>query len=1231
MELKVTTREFFQLMGVLLVCFCQTVCATPLSSNKFLHSKSSSTVVVSNSGNDSADCWENSSFPCASLQFALLKPNLNNTLVIMNFGTHNLSGNIVLENVHNFSLHGENLYLANNSLERKVGIKCVQGSIGISFKLCSNLDFGDFEMSNCSGEHLSTSRSVPEDPRKSNFSLVWTAMYFERCVHISARRINLANNVGMGAVMYDVGGTVYFENMTFERNIERKYYFPMTGFSPASGFIPGLSSGGGLYIDFSFRSLKDPSRERFVSNSQWIFNNCNFIQNTAEHNYSYLSVEDQNYMSFGRGGGISIMVRGNATNNKFFIDGCRFIDNVALWGAGLFLEFHDNALNNTMTVSHSYFQNNSATYAGGGIRIGTTLQLPSTGNTVTIRSSRITRNRAKVGGGFSQYRLSDSGKRNEMTQINNCTFDTNFAVIGSAINLIFTHMHCINSNITGNMGCSFDEECNDMIGQGSIYCGQSELSFRGNNELKQNQNSAIVLDTSQASIHDNLTFLNNSGLDGGAVALYGYSTVRLTRYSQIDFINNTASKKGGAIYFGGAGPPLAPFKSTEFIMYNYSCFIILGDRDTDDADPDKFPARVNFISNVASPSSGNAIFATSVAGCRRWGDPKYNNSVLRWNISNFSQNMEPAIVTGPVKIETDRSYWKAVPGVYFKPGVILRDEHWNSVFGTIRVTVKYVTKGWVRLSGSNVFVVKDKITGIALRGTENAKFSVLLETVTGVPVQYWIYNITLGSCPLGFYGTENGRCECLALHRGLSNGVTHCSGNDVYILKGRWGNPDKTSDPGGTDFANHVCPKHYCNSECVGSETTDGIDCLFQKKKQCAKHRKWDSVLCGACEDGYSVKLGCEECDICKDYNAAFIVPLIVVMSLFVLFVLVLNINTFPTFLNAYLYSYQIIPLLNGFKLPGQHYDPFISIVAGLSGLAGTGDAKLGVCLWHDLTSIQKIAFNYFVPAYIILFTAGVTTLSAYWERRDNVGRKVQKLRRCLFDTRASLHAFAIIAVVVYSDITRITLMLLCPSKVGSKWVLYYAGEVGFFSGEHLPYAICAFIIAFFIVLCFPIIVMRPSLVTGHFTRLTGIFDALQECFQKELRLFSGFYFICRLGMLLTFVYTGSNALRNFILLFMSIIFVCGFAQFRPYEDDSMNTYDLILLTNVSVIAGLNAVAEGLVESYIRNVLLIWAHVHVYFPFLGLLGHLVYLLYQKCQERRQGEFMTYHVWLFGKV
>ena len=45
-----------------------------------------------------------------------------------------------------------------------------------------------------------------------------------------------------------------------------------------------------------------------------------------------------------------------------------------------------------------------------------------------------------------------------------------------------------------------------------------------------------------------ITFSENSGLDGGAIAMIGFSTLRVGNNSQFTFSNNTAEMYGGAIY-----------------------------------------------------------------------------------------------------------------------------------------------------------------------------------------------------------------------------------------------------------------------------------------------------------------------------------------------------------------------------------------------------------------------------------------------------------------------------------------------------------------------------------------------------------------------------------------------------------------------------------------------------------------------------------------------------------
>ena len=142
-----------------------------------------------------------------------------------------------------------------------------------------------------------------------------------------------------------------------------------------------MYGGGGLVIEAS----------EATSQSFCTITNSTFTHNTAS------SAADQWINSCGstaRGGGISVVLRGEATNNTVqLVNSVRLNNNKAQFGGGLFLGFYDNASGNTVTVDNAEVTENVAMVdtvsytSGGGIFIGFTIN-KFFGNTFAINSSR---------------------------------------------------------------------------------------------------------------------------------------------------------------------------------------------------------------------------------------------------------------------------------------------------------------------------------------------------------------------------------------------------------------------------------------------------------------------------------------------------------------------------------------------------------------------------------------------------------------------------------------------------------------------------------------------------------------------------------------------------------------------------------------------------------------------------------------------------------------------------
>ena len=1120
---------------------------------------SRTTIKVSSDGENNANCWQNLTQPCKTLAFALSKPNLNATTVILSNENHYLHHSISIIDFDDLVLTTENLKYSPN-------IICTKKGGSFSFKRGKKLVLSSLLITDCGANHTSTNKI-----KGKSFS-IFAGLFLEDCVNVNLNNLKIYGSRGMGVVFYDVGGNVSLRNVTFADN---KQIFPYKE--------RGLSSGGGIYIEFTLQ--RGFLSTVYNTKANYTFHDCVFQNNVAENNFSYPSPADdpQNYVSFGRGGAVSLMLLGAAAKNRFVFNNCTFKNNTALWGAAIFAEFHGQSGDNVILINNCHFLENHASYGGGAIRTGLASNNSLGYNLITVSNCNFLKNHGNVGGAFSQYREEKVGMEKEVVQFENCIFMENTAYIGTALHMSVSQFELHNVVLSNNLVHRYKEATS---GKGALYLFSSKGILKKGNRLENNKWTAVVIEFSSLEIFDNVTFFNNSGINGGAVATYAESWIDLKENSHVEFIGNSAIRQGGALYVKTPGPPMLPMDSTEFMIYK--CVFLFGSQE---GHPDNFKTKVRFINNTAPAASGSSVFISTLNWCRKYGEQKYNNTGLQWgNFIYQSQDSEPVIVTNPVIMELNKADWYPPPSIQFQPRIMLRDELWNSVYGTVRVIISSSSNN-VLLKGSDVFAVRRRLPKISITGREGALFNVTMETVVGVTLRQILVNAKLDKCPIGYFqSADDTSCKCLST-KGMVKGVTRCRGLDVYILRGRWGNPKDKSD----DFAKLHCPRNYCRK--CAANVTDGIDCLFQEKQQCGENRKWDSVLCGSCKDGYSIKLGNEICAKCTNSSLAWLLLWFLLLTMFVSVILVINVRNYFTYLNAYLYSYQVLPLL----LIGNHYlDVFIRFVIGLTNFSGTG-GNFGVCLWDGMTDMQKMLLNYVTPFYILLCVGFFVFLSSYW-------------KNCPFSTQSTLRALALLSTFAYADFTRITFELLHFVSVNGKNVLYIEGDVEVFKGRHIPYAVFAIIVLLVVVILFPLSLFFFHILIKYFVKLKGVIDAFQEPFKKGYERFAVFYLICRFVFIPIFVFVESGLIRDTLLAIACEIILIFFLFFKPYNEEKMNYFDMLMLSNITIIATINVSLDAITQSESRRGLQYTAVVLTYLPFLCIFLQFSYWAYMALQD-----------------
>ena len=1130
-------------------------------------------IYVSPSGNDSSNC--NLEFQCKTIDRALsLAIGLNSTKIFVAKGNYSLKRSHHFRRISSFGLFG------NKSSRDDVEITC-HANVSVSFILSENITFEGVKFRKC-GAWFSSSTGPTKNYPNAKHSKFKAALDFRYCRNLWISHVEISLSPGLGANLYDVGGVVNVTDSWFTKNYARDGIFaPVT---ENGGYV---YSGGGMFIilnqyGYDTVDVTPSEHDSYHHNNSYVFTRCHFLGNKAlrsnvkeEHELNTLE------LSFTRGGGLAVYFRENASDCIIEIKSCNFSNNKASWGGGLQVEMSGNTENNSFVMQATVFRENHAVLAGGGARLG---NVPYKGVQLRLNRFKISNctfkcNKAARGGGTTLYGTTIPRKCTKhtdpiVTQFHflGCKWLANRGNIGAALGAFLYNENddfigpevpyhvCFENDTLFRSNEVILSEGNLTIGQGSLYSVEVPLIFRMNAQFVNNSQTALVLDGSTLAVHNKLDFINNTGFKGGAIAMYGRSRIVFNENSTLNFDGNSGNDKGGALYIQTPGSPLVSFNATGTNFH--ACFFGYSDSSVGYND---WNTSVIFKDNTAS--LGKSVYATTLENCRRAGETLSDNSVLRWTFVKYSrqgENNGSEVATDPVELWAEKKDWEVAPGEVFDATVILRDEVRNSVPGVVNVSIisSSVNLG---IHLSPFLVIDGKIRNVSLHSkeVESMTFSVKLNYIGGKLVGKTLADVRLKKCHPGFtFSEKTSKCECMSSSNKYGVGVSTClpDGKTLLVKKGYWaGNVEGK-------FVTYFCPLGYCNSS-----SSDQSDYRYLEGHVCKQNRTQTSILCGECKNNYSVIIGSEDCrNSCTYWHLFYLIPIGLALIVVVVIIMLIDLDFFTGYLNAWLYSYQVMKLLTPDEF---EFDSFIEFFIALSNIRiHFGDH--GFCLAKGLDDADKLMIMYAIPTYVIVVVWLLTkVVGAYpnWCFSKRV--------------KAPFRAVCTILVLCYTDITRISLRILDPAKVGSKTVVFVNGELDFFqSRKHVGYAIVAIIYILVFVIPFPLILLfRPFLTRGlrpvlNLNRWKPFFDAFQSCLKDEYRWCAAFYFLCRLGILVIHTFMPASSIKRVLLEGICILILAVFTFLRPYkeardvrEDEKsyewINKSDVVVLTALCLIA----------------------------------------------------------------
>ena len=900
-------------------------------------------------GKDTPQCITSNSpsIPCKTLNWTFLPEHRSSSTqyVLLDNRPHQLHDTVeTFANITTMAFIGS---------EVNTTIHCTGAKTGLAFINITDLVFVNITFIGCASERMSTSRNFSATDH-STFSTVQVSLYFYHCHDVSMTNLRVENpgSGATGVIMYDSDGV---------NTIANSYFVKCT-------VEPDHPGGGGFYVEFSYCVPGDTScfndSDDIISyesrnrGAQYHFIDCVFSHNIANNadNLDVLSTYIIPYRSaheaFGRGGGLSFYIKGNATQNILNVSGCVFDSNQALWGGGLFIEFHDDAINNTLIVSQTRFENNSCHLSsdsgtdGGGMRLAHYVYHPHVvedlaGNKITVVDCDFTNNTALNGGGLSVFPARQQSKIDHVASIDiiRTNFDSNVAKLGAGIHAspfaIFTQgnmlkirireCNFVNNNVDYIKFIDSENRQPYQVGVGAVYSNEVELIFEENVNFTGNSGSALaVVGTSVNFSNCDACFVRNKGNNGGAVALLGAAYIQIGDNTSMYFQENVAMSEGGAIY--------NKYIERENLKSYTNCFI----RHEDPfRDPEDWKA--NFIFDTNSNHGGDgirAIHSTSLYPCSRAGGDGISNRTLFCQPQQFSYTYFPPFKphfycedflssdVGKIKYSSNGPVVRAFPGASFSLPVIIHDELSKDVSNE---TVFEVSANYTRNSTIGYDIARFEYfwgETATIKGGQNQSVALKLDSI-GDRVWHVEVIVQLQPCPPGLHiDQENGEnsCKCPQNY----DGALLCEiGLFRSLLKNyHWMGKIKGHD----EYVVGRCPPGYCNishntSHIVLPQTNEMLQEMI-----CNEINRTDT-LCGKCMDDYgpAVNSLTYDCIYCNSSNvsistniakyvASVYVPLFFMFTILILFDI--RLTTGPA--NAFILYCQVVASTFDLNADGQ-------------------------------------------------------------------------------------------------------------------------------------------------------------------------------------------------------------------------------------------------------------------------------------------------------------------------
>ena len=778
-----------------------------------------------------------------------------------------------------------------------------------------------------------------------------------------------------------------------------------------------------------------------------------------------ISITNCTFQNNSVGGGCAEMFYGSKSNFSFTY--CTLQNGAIGGGAVVVVESIGN-----VSITYCTFQNNSGTQRGGAVGV-----FVSTGD-VSITYCTFQNNSATGGGAVMLY---ESFKLN----MKNCIFTKNTAHYGSAVyvtnnaNTPLSHLLLQDVVIKDNY-CS---------GGGAIFFDGVKVEIFGNTPTGSQFSSnsaqgAIQGQNGLLQLHGNITFIENRGVNGGAISLSNNVPLYFYEGCRVEFYRNEAVRFGGAIYndWGIKDPSIQSICVIRLVFLNQS---------TDFFQPTN-NFSITFTGNHAQ-QGGHAVYATPIYNCKKIcfrNDENLYTSVITcskinlisyFTIIPLAEDINDTQVISPPahvylcgcsdydpKLCNVTSHYQGkvttYPGGTVRLNVTSLDDGNNLSPGVVYtqidtsgITSQYIALG-PRQEAQWIGIVCGTIE-YQIYGPQMASFKLLLSNNPNNPPA--VIEVELLPCEPGFTLSSTGviKCECSLFF--TSYGVV-CDASDGTVTRSNtnWIGVYNNTLPALAS----TCPLDYCNS------TMNKLS-LGKPGDLCNGGRS--GIVCGHCHGNHSVIFGSSKCQVCTNMWLITLVMFAVLGVLLVAALFFLNLTVTQGTLYGLIFYANIIQVNTSILFSQSILNPMKVIVSFVN-----LDLGLPLCFYDGMDDADKAGFQFVFSAYLLILTMTVIVLCHYCLQRSPTSYTSSCWYR--FPIIIGERAVGVLSTLIYlsySKLLRTVIDVFTYSTVhlptGDMYVWFYDGNVEYLHRKQVTCTL--FLLPYTLALTFIPIIERYS------------------------------------------------------------------------------------------------------------------------------------------------------------